>query len=160
MGEGAKPARKVARGFRRVRWTQGMRETFLDALAETCNIMAAAQAAGVRSQSVYELKRKDAAFAEGWRHALACGYDVLETRLVGLAIQLATEGGPREFDNGPHGRIDTDLGLRMLTQHRGAMAGKARGGGPALKHATREETDEAILKKIEMIERARKAGVA
>jgi hypothetical protein len=87
---------------------------------------------------------------------------VLETRLVGLALapMLPDEARPRTFDNGPHGRIDTDLGLRMLTQHRGAMAGKVRGGGPPLKQATREETDEAILKKIEMIERARKAGAA
>ena len=165
MGEEAKPARKVPCGFRRVRWTGEMRETFLNTLAETCNIMASAEAAGVKSQSVYELRRKDAGFAEAWREALVCGYEVLETRLVGLAITLATvggqsENGPPELDNGPHGRIDTDLALRMLTQHRGALAGKVRGGGPPLKHATREETDAAILKKIEMIERARKAGVA
>ena len=160
MGEGAKAARRVARGWKRVRWTAQMRETFFDTLAETCNIMASAEAAGVKSQSVYELRRKDAAFAEAWREALVCGYEVLETRLVGLAIELATIGGVPELDNGPHGRIDTDLALRMLTQHRNALAGKVRGGAPPLKHATREETDAAILKKIEMIERARKAGVA
>lgn len=165
MAEAAKPARRVARGFKRVRWTQAKREAFLNALAETCNIMASAEAAGVKSQNVYELKRKDEAFAEQWRHALACGYEVLETRLVGLALtplgaDQAAKGGPRALDNGPHGRIDTDLALRMLTQHRGAMAGKVRGGGAAPRRATREETDEAILRKIEMIERARKAGVA
>ncbi len=149
--------RRVTSGWKRVRWTRAMRETFFNTLAETCNITASAEAAGVKSQSVYELKRKDESFAEEWRAALTCGYEVLETRLVGLALD-ANEGCT--IDNGPHGSIDTDLALRMLTQHRNALGGRARGGGSPIRRATREETDEAILKKIEMMERARRAGAA
>lgn len=143
-------------GYKRVRWSRRMREEFLDALAGSCNIKASAAAVGVEPESVYYLKRNDARFAEEWSKALACGYEVLETRLVGLA--LAGEG--RTVDNGVEGPIDKELALKLLGTHRDAMLRKPRAGGPPIRRATSEETDAAILARIEKIERARKAGAA
>ncbi|MBO9715062.1 hypothetical protein [Sphingomonas sp.] len=146
--------RKVVTGWKRVRWTNQMREIFFNTLAETCNIMASAEAAGIKSQNVYEKKRKDPAFAEEWHRALECGYEVLETKLVGIAL---SGDESRTIDNGAHGKIDTDLAMRMLTQHRNAMNGRVRGGGPEMRKATREDTDRAILAKLDAMARHRGA---
>ncbi|MEI9850614.1 MAG: hypothetical protein WDN24_06855 [Sphingomonas sp.] len=139
----------MATGWTRVRWTRAMREAFLDTLGETCNVTLAATAAGVRKESVYLLRRKEPEFAEQWEKALVLGYQALETRMVGRALDPASEPG-----------LDVELSLRLLTRHGNALKGIVPRTGTPPRRATREETDEAILKKIDMIERARKAGTA
>jgi hypothetical protein len=141
--------RKVASGWTQVRWTNAMRADFLDALAETCNVKASAARIGVRPESVYLLRRKEPAFCAAWQRALGLGYQLLETRMVARALDAASEPG-----------LDVELGFRLLTRHGNALRGKVPRTGPPPRRATREETDEAIIRKIEMIERARKAGVA
>ncbi|WP_264938695.1 hypothetical protein [Sphingomonas caeni] len=132
------------------------RATFLDHLAGSCNVTAAAKAAGVSTESAYALRRREEAFAAEWHAALLAGYAVLETALLGHALGRSDDGTVAM----PFGKLDFEAGLRLLAQHRATLTGKAYRGGPPLKRATRQETDMAILKKIEMIERARKAGVA
>lgn len=141
--------RKVATGWTWVRWTKAMREEFLDRLAETCNVQESAAAIGVRKESVYLLRRKEPEFREAWQAALELGYQALETRLIGRAMD-------KEGDEA----LDVELSIRLLTRHGNALNGKVPRTGKPPRPATREETDAAILKKIEMIERARKAGVA
>jgi transposase-like protein len=51
---------------------------FLRALAETSNVRAAAEQAGVDTLRVYRLRRDNPQFAADWRAALAEGYDHLE----------------------------------------------------------------------------------
>lgn len=143
---------KTRRGA--VRWTKVRKELFLDHLAGTCNVKASASAAGVNWWSVYSLRRRDAAFAAAWREALIAGYDLLETELVGFALAGGGRGaGDREIETAG-ARIDVDTALRLLSSHRGKLSGKAR-HEPQARRATREETDAAILKKLDAMERAR-----
>lgn len=148
-GAHEQPRRKAAR------WTQTMKRAFLDHLAATCDVNAAAAAIEVDAESVHGLRRSDAAFAAGWGEALAAGYEMLETRLIGHALA----GGAGMV--GAAGRaepIDAELALRLLSEHRGPAAGasgRARRGGATARPASREQTDAAILRKLAQIERAR-----
>lgn len=141
--------RNTASGWTQVRWTDQLRGDFLDALSETCNVKASAARVGLRAENVYLLRRKEPEFCAAWQAALELGYQLLETRMVARAMDPASEPG-----------LDIELGFRLLTRHGNALKGKAPRTGTPPRRATREETDEAILRKIEMIERARKAGVA
>ena len=141
--------RKVVTGWTRVRWSHAMREGFLDRLAETCSVKEAAAAIGVRAESVYLLRRREPAFREAWQAALELGYQAIETRLLGRAMDQAGDES-----------LDVELSIRLLTRHGDALNGKVPRTGSPPRPATREETDAAILRKIEMIERARQPGVA
>lgn len=140
-----------------VRWTEAMREAFLDHLAGSCNVKEAARAAGVEPVSVYALRRKDERFADQWHQALMAGYEVLETALVGYALAGGAEDRRVEGLRAP---VDVDTGLRLLAAHRNALNGKPVRGGPKLQRATREETDAAILKKLNAIARQREQAAA
>jgi hypothetical protein len=63
-------------------WTAAMRKTFRDTLAATCNVSEAARTVGRSLSNVYDLKRRDPAFAREWDAALCVGYDELETLLL------------------------------------------------------------------------------
>lgn len=68
---------------RRVRFTRERKQAFLDHFAGSCNLEAAAAAAGVSADTVYEHLRRDPAFAEGFQEALALGYTLLEAEAAG-----------------------------------------------------------------------------
>ncbi|VVT00296.1 conserved hypothetical protein [Sphingomonas sp. EC-HK361] len=145
-------------GRKWVRWTKKMREAFLDHLAATCNVQASAAFIGVDPVCVYALRRREPAFADAWGVALALGYEMLETRLVGHA--LAGETGTEltcgaDTKSGP---INVDLAVRMLTAHRDAT-GKPKRGGPRRQFAESDDTDAALMKKLTQIE-ARRARLA
>ena len=132
------------------RWTKKKRAIFLDELAGTCNVRAAAKAAEVTSASVYRLRRKDQVFAEEWREALQAGYEMLETEL--LAHMLSTN--PEDPIERPNGcRVNVRDVVQLLEMHRRYMQGKWRGA--PLKRADPDDTNKAILKKLEAIDRAR-----
>lgn len=133
-----------------VRWTKKKRTDFLDHLAGTCNVRAAAAAAGMTPPSVYHLRRKDEAFGEEWQKALHVGYEMLETELLGHMLA----GGGDTIDRADGSRIIVEQALKLLGQHRNAMQGKWR-GGPKLKRACPEDTDTAILKKLAAMDRVR-----
>ena len=138
-----------------VRWTKKKRADFLDHLAGTCNVRAAAAAAGMTPPSVYHLRRKDEDFGEEWQKALHVGYEMLETELLGHVLA----GGGDVVERSDGSRISVEHALKMLGLHRNSMQGKWR-GGPKLRRAKPEDTDAAILKKLEAIDRnrARKAA--
>ena len=140
-------------GRRWVRWNKKNRAAFLDHLAGSCNVKQAAAAAGVSPESVYALRRKDERFAEEWHGALMAGYDLLETEVVGFA--LAGGNAARTIETGA-AAIDVDVAMRALSVHRSMLQG-ARTGGPRLKQATREETDAAILRKLDALAKRRAA---
>lgn len=89
---------------------------FLAALAETSNVARAAKLAGVAGSTVYEARRKNHAFARGWREALCEGYDNLEMELLGrlregeIKRAAGAKLGVRTFDNA--------TSFRLLTVHR------------------------------------------
>lgn len=133
------------------RWTLKKRAAFLDALAGSCNIRAAALAAGVTPQCAYRLRRRDPGFAEEWHEALLAGYEMLETELLGHLLL----GSPEESFERPDGmRVNVKDVMHLLKLHRDSLQGKWR-GGPPLRRADPEETNKAILKKLEAIDRAR-----
>lgn len=144
-----------------VRWNAKMKAEFLDHLSATCNVAAAAASIGVDPVSVYALRRRDAAFADAWGGALALGYEMLETQLVGHAIG---GGGDAAITNGAvaiTGPIDVALAERLLMLH-----GKRDGwkpGGPRPQVADADETRRAIMKKLVVAEArtaARRAAAA
>jgi hypothetical protein len=141
-------------GKQRVRWTVAMRADFLDHLAGSCNVKASAEAIGVHPMSVYALRRKDPRFAAQWQEALLAGYQLLETELVGYA--MAGGNADRGIDCAT-ARIDVDTALRLLGLHRNGLSGQ-RQSRPPVKRATSEETDRAILKKLDALDRARKGA--
>jgi len=135
------------RGARR--WTGAMRETFLETLSQTCNVRQSAVAAGVTPWRAYELRLRDAGFAQEWGAALAAGYARVEERLVRDA---AGEGGP---DAPPMDKYDREQALNLLKFHHGAV-GRPHAGGTPPRAATEAETDAAILKKLAALKRRMK----
>jgi hypothetical protein len=137
-------------GRKRVRWTARMKSEFLDHLAATGSVAAAAAAIAVRPSSLYQLRRRDAAFAAAWREAVVLAYDALETLVLGHVMSGQAD---RTITDGVHGPIDVDQALRLLARHRDALRGKPFKGGPRIVYATRVATDAAILKAIEALMR-------
>ena len=54
-------------------WSSKREQKFFTALAETCNVTLAAEAAGVHPARAYERRRSVAAFRQAWGEALAIG---------------------------------------------------------------------------------------
>lgn len=85
-------------------WTPRIERRFLDALCDTCNVRAAAAAAGMSKSSAYAHRRRWPAFALLWDEAVEVGSVVIEAALIAGAIAYM-EGEPDELD-GPI-RVDS-----------------------------------------------------
>ena len=86
---------------------RGWRKRFVEALAETSNVVEAAARAQVAPQSAYRRRRTDPEFAAQWLAALHEGYDHLEMELVGYLR-----------DPAPTRKMDVAGALRLLAAHR------------------------------------------
>lgn len=140
-GDGAARTMRVRRGgngraqqalVREDGWTPERRETFLQTLAETCNVREAAEAAGMARWSAYRLKQRDPGFARDWERALSIAYDELEAALLRDALfgheeeEIVTDGeGVVKTRKIRRGR-DRGMALRLLAAHR-ATAERLRG---------------------------------
>jgi hypothetical protein len=94
-------------------------DIFINALAESSNVKAAADAASVSQTLVYKKRRTDTAFATRWYEALAEGYDRLEMDLLerlrtGRIEDVDEEGNRRKFD--------TSVAFRCIAAHRETVA--------------------------------------
>jgi hypothetical protein len=69
-----------------------VRKLFLDHLAQTANVSAAARHAGVSGDDMYGLRKRSADFAAGWHEALCEGYVRMETEMLAEALQNASSG--------------------------------------------------------------------
>lgn len=145
---GAATSRRSKRPSRRLphwlRWNRAMKVAFLDHLAASCDVRQAAAAIGVEPIQIYALYRRDARFREEWQEALAAGYHLLETRLIGRALDAGETSGAATPPA-------TQLALQLLQLRRGAGA-KARTPGTA-PAPTPDQVDATILKKLAAIER-------
>lgn len=145
----------------RARWSRAMRVAFLDHLAATCNVAQSAAIANVSVETVYAHRRRDARFAEQWEAAVALGYQMVETLLLGhvLAGKRASDHVDTQQCEQP--LIDFDAAMRLLAAHRKPDA-KPRKGGPPLQFAAPDDTDAVLLKRLKAIEmrRAREAQCA
>ena len=92
-------------------------DTFLQVLAQTCNVTASAKAAGISRQHAYRTRDHDPGFAGRWDEAIAEGVDVLRA----TAWRLAT-GGITEPRTVAGERVDVKVYservlLRLLEAH-------------------------------------------
>ena len=94
--------------------TRQWRGVFLAVLAETSNVTAAAEAAGVHPSRPYKVKRLEPEFARAWHAALLEGYDSLEIDV----LHRLRFGEPRDTDR----KFDNATALRLLIQHRETVA--------------------------------------
>jgi hypothetical protein len=76
--------------MKRLKLTRECRERFLKALAETGIVSAAVEIAGTSRTRVYELRKRDAAFAKAWDEAEEQAADALEAE----AWRRAVDGVP------------------------------------------------------------------
>lgn len=158
--------RVQSREGRGARWSDAAEEAFLAKLAATCNITAAAEAAGFSTTTLYKRRARWPGFASAWDAAIDQGYARLEARLVELATDSlrAPDGG----DGGGDGQADQRADVaapgpvmtvsevtNLLRLHRAS----ARGGAPQ-NFAWRQGAPDpdamrdSILRKIAAIERA------
>ena len=126
-------------------------DRFLEELAQSSNVAAAAAVSGLSTGQVYTLRRSNPDFARRWYAALAEGYDNLEMELLarlrdGRLEDRDSEGTPRKFDFA--------TALRCLTAHRDNVA-REKG-----RRTLREEvaTIEAINTKIDELRARAKEG--
>ncbi|MBA4163713.1 MAG: hypothetical protein C0510_03630 [Erythrobacter sp.] len=114
----AKPRNKTTRITPRQREAEGegllskhWRTYFLQTLAATSNVSAAALAAGVSVSRAYKARREHPDFARQWRAALLEGYEHLEMEVLGYLR-----------DPNPERKMDVANALRLLAAHKETIA--------------------------------------
>ncbi|HVR90277.1 MAG TPA: hypothetical protein VHG29_04170 [Novosphingobium sp.] len=126
---------------------------FLEELAHSSNVAAAAAVSGLSTGQVYALRRTDAHFARRWYAALAEGYDNLEMDL----LSRLRDGRLEETDaDGSTRKFDFATALRCLTAHRDNVAREK--GRRTL--AEEVATIESINAKIDALRARAKEGAA
>lgn len=86
---------------------------FIEKLAETSNVAASAEAAGVTAGRAYKLRRSDPDFARAWYEALLEGYDHLEMETLHRLRAGTSKDEPK---------FDIANALRILAIHRETAA--------------------------------------
>jgi hypothetical protein len=97
--------------------TEEQVETFFSELADTCNVVRSARAAGFSANWAYRKRKVDAGFRAGWARAVAEGYAKLELVLLDRAmngmVKRVPSGGTekriREYPN--------QLAMALLKRH-------------------------------------------
>lgn len=126
-------------------------DRFLEELAQTSNVVAAAAVSGLSTGQVYTLRRTDPDFARRWYAALAEGYDNLEMDLLarlrdGRLEDTDAEGNSRKFDFA--------TALRCLAAHQANVA-REKGRRTLTEEAA---TIESINAKIDALRARAKEG--
>ena len=133
--------RKVRHRRCGARW----REHFLEYLAETSNISASANRAGVPTSRLYRERRQDPQFARDWLAALAEGYLLLEMEV----LRRLREGDQQALAGE---RYDFANALRLLSAHRDTAAhaqAQQRNVSAAEVRASIDRKVEAIRQRLE-----------
>ena len=128
------------------RSTAAARETFLERLAQSANVTAAAKAAKLSTTLVYALRGRDSAFRAEWHAALCEGYARLETELLAEALAAPD---PELSDAQVKARqYRQRLALALLNAHRASV----RGERSVAAVAAADETKGAKVRLTEKIE--------
>ena len=100
-------------------WTKAKEARFLSALADSCNVTHAAEAAAVSISGAYKRRRENAAFRAGWLEALSAAYQRLELVLLDRAFN-GTEKLVKRRDGSEERMLEysNQLGLTLLKMHR------------------------------------------
>jgi hypothetical protein len=142
---GGKP--KMRRASRRD-WTRAKEQTYVEALAETCNYAAAAAAAGVSVRGARERRKRNARFRASCAEAIAAAYQrlemaILERCLNGCEKIIVRKDGSeeriREYPNA--------VALTLLRMHRETAAEAMRDPDPA----QLEEARERLFQKLQRL---------
>lgn len=131
MAQDARPARYPARrSHGSVRINKARREQFLEILAETASVTAAARAAGVYRVKWYRLRKADPAFDAAWHEALEIGIDAVEDEAVRRAVEGHDE--PVYFQGqkvGATRKYSDRMLMLLLRARRPALYGDGGEGG-------------------------------
>lgn len=131
------------------------RRLFLDHLAESSNVTASAQKAGISASRAYKVRREESEFARQWQAALAEGYLHLEMEVV----RRLREGHVKVSDSD---KFDFANAIRLLAAHRDTAASsqsKVRDVSAAEVRASIDRKIEGIRRRIER-DKARAKGTA
>lgn len=93
--------------------TRHWRGIFLDELADTSNVSAAARKAGINPSRAYKVRREEPEFASKWFDALMEGYEHLELETL-HRLRMGTDKDDNKFD--------IANALRLLSLHRETVA--------------------------------------
>lgn len=119
------------------------RKRFLETLASTSNVSAAAKAARVGIARAYRTRREEPDFAQGWRAAIAEGYVNLE-----LEVIRRLREGDLKTDKGD--KFDFANAIRLIAANRAAAGRTGAGGG---RNVSIAEVRASIDRKIEALQR-------
>lgn len=112
-------SRPQARKQRKFEWTKAKERIFLTTLAETCNVTAAAEAAGMSASGAYLRRKKVAAFRASWAEAIATAYRDLELVLLERALN-----GTEKIVTKHNGSVErmreypNQIAMQLLRMHR------------------------------------------
>jgi hypothetical protein len=175
---GSNGRRLQKRSARKDGWTKTKRARFLDEFAATCNVRMAAARVGMSDRSVRALRRRDAQFAVLYDEALEDGYRRLEAELLARTLgQQPEDENPFDRDEPtgddenpspderrpvpPPPPFDPQMALKVLQLRNRETAARAHHlRGRVFVRATQEETDAALMKKLDALERRLKASEA
>ena len=155
MGEMVGPGnrRKVqVRKERKGGFTAAKRQIVLDHLAGCANLTRAAAAAGVSTETVNYHRRRDPAFRQQVIEAIDAGFEALAAMSLDYA---ATRGRYQPGDTpvpGPDS-MDPEMALHLLRLRRAPIGQRTGRAGQEPKRATEKELNEAILAKLDVLDR-------
>jgi hypothetical protein len=139
-------------------WTRERRTLFLDTLASTSNVKAAARAAKLPEASAYRLRRQSTEFRAAWKEALSEGYAKLEHMMLERAMNAL---GAKTSADPAQSRIDdysNKLAMSLLTAHRASAKGERETLAPASRVKTGSAKSRLAARFADMRERASSDG--
>jgi hypothetical protein len=141
----------VRKKRRIVDFTPERKQLFLDHIAESCNMDAAAAAAGVTGGAARKALAEDADFAEAFDVALAVGYKALEAdtlHQVQMAYRLSPDGPAGAAGSGGD-KQTFERSMQLLHEYRRRDGTIGRRPSPHhRKMASKEEVVQAVAKLI------------
>lgn len=133
------------------------RRRFLEALAESCNVRASAQAAGVPVHRLYAWRARNQGFARAWSEALRTGYEQLEERLLRHALSCldpATGEGAGEAARERMTNPELQLAMFLLNRYRAAVTPDAA-APTGRRKAVADDTEQRLHSRIDAVMRRR-----
>ena len=92
-------------------------ETFFAELADTCNVVRSAKAAGFTANWAYRKRKMDAGFRAGWARAIAEGYAKLELVLLDRAMNGTVKRVPSGSGEKRIREYPNQLAMALLKRH-------------------------------------------
>jgi hypothetical protein len=143
------------------RWTTAKRQTFLDALADSCNVRQSARAVGMSLPGLYKLRRTDPVFANHWEAALRIGYERLEESLLRqtlIGVNAIEIGGGAPSVPKVLSGDEVKLAMFLLNRYRATMEGEQGRKPSPRRRASSEEVDAALTVKLDALAKRMQRG--